>query len=149
MLRNLHDVVWVVAANGALARIFESNAKKELRELEVLEHPETRLHGRDLETSRPGRTFQSGGYGNHPVDPDISPKHHEAQVFAKILAERLEAGLNKGSYQRLYISASPHFLGDLRPHLSQNVIKSIIQEDHKDLTKLSLDEIRAHLPFLI
>jgi protein required for attachment to host cells len=149
MPRNLHDVVWIVVADGAVARIFESDAKKNLREIEVLSHPETRLHGHDLETSRPGRSFQSGGFGNHPIDPDISPKHHEAQAFAKILAERLHAAANQGSYKRLFISANPSFLGDLRPWLPETVRKMVIGELDKDLTKLRLEEIKSHLPFLL
>ncbi|XKH61845.1 host attachment protein [Halomonas sediminis] len=46
----------------------------------------------------------------------------------------------------MIISATPRFLGLLRETLPEAVRKCLVLELHKDLTALSSEEIRAHLP---
>ncbi|APE29936.1 hypothetical protein BOX17_02540 [Halomonas aestuarii] len=141
------EITWVVVADQARARLFSaSDQRGPLEEVEELVNPEGRLHDRDLNADSPGRAFDSMGEGRHAMGKHHSPKEQEAIRFAHEVGKRLAAGLQDGAYRHLIISATPHFLGLLRETLSEDVAKRVLLELHKDLTALSSDEIRAHLP---
>ena len=141
------EITWVVVADQARARLFSaSDQRGALEEVEELVNPEGRLHDRDLNADSPGRAFDSMGEGRHAMGKHHSPKEQEAMRFAQEVGKRLATGLHDGAYRHLIISASPHFLGLLRESLSERVAQSIVLELHKELTALSADEIRAHLP---
>lgn len=141
------ETTWVVVADQARARLFSAfDQNGSLEEVEDQANPEGRLHERDLKTDSPGRAFDSMGEGRHAMGKHHSPKEQEAIRFAHEVAERLAAGLHDGAYRHLIISATPRFLGLLREALPEDVAECIVLELHKDLTALSTDEIRAHLP---
>lgn len=139
---------WLIVANSSLARIFKIEKKHALVEMEVLEHPESRLHNRDLTSDKPGRDFESAGMGRHSLEPHSTPKEQEFNNFAKHIAHYLDNALNKGEFERLYISASPALLGLLRRALHPSTQKAISGELDKDMTQMKPDEIAHHLPFL-
>lgn len=139
---------WLLVANSSLARIFKIEKRQELKELKVLEHPESRLHNQDLVSDKPGRDFESAGVARHALEPKTLPKRHEFAVFAKFLADYLEEARNKGEFESLYIAASPALLGLLRQSLHPNTVKLIKGEVDKDMTQIKSQEILSHLPFL-
>src|SRR5690606_9286808 len=94
--------MWIVVADSSACRLFAADAPAgPLQELEVLSHPEGRLHEQDLVSDRPGRTFDSQGAGRHAKEVEVGPKKHEAIVFAGRIAERLEAGRVRNAFDKL------------------------------------------------
>jgi protein required for attachment to host cells len=140
---------WVLVANSSMAKIFKAEKNRVLKELEVMEHPESRLHDRDLVTSRPGRTFNSVGASRHAMEPQTSPKEVEFTNFARQISERLNQARAEGLYHKLYVVASPSFLGLLRQILNSSVTQVIAGEVSKDMTQSLPEDIREHLPYAL
>ena len=143
----MKEQAWVVVANGSIARIFVGQNDQALTELETLEHPATRVHGRDLVSGKPGRAFDSIGGGRHSLEPQLTPQKNEAQHFAEHLAQHLEHARKTGAFGKLYVIASPAFLGQLRNSLHTSTKDVIALEVDRDATSKTPVEIRAYLPF--
>lgn len=142
------DKIWVVAADSSRARIFETSAsRKPLRELETLTHPESRLHEGDLSDDGPGMVHESHGEGRHLTDNHR--KQHEAEVFAREVCRRLEAGRVEGAFNKLYLVAPPAFLGQLRECLDAPTRKLVAEEIDKNVALAKAHEIRKHLPYAL
>lgn len=136
---------WVLVANGAMARIF-SLVKNQLDELTVLTHPETRMHGHDLVTDKPGTSFSSGaGFGRYAMQQHTLPQKNEAEHFAKEVAQYLDLHHRKGEFEQLHLIAAPAFLGLLRHNLHAETQKSVLTELDKDLVEESPLQIRSYL----
>ena len=138
---------WVIAANGTYARIFKTAGGRQLTELDMLVHTESRLHTGDLISDKSGRSFSShqrGGGAGNTQRPSGSPKEQEANKFARDLVKRLEGGLNSGEFEQLYIAASPALLGILRTLLNSSTAQCIAKEVNRDLTHLKPIEIREY-----
>ncbi len=139
--------VWVLVADSSQARIFSAeNSQADLIEIEILLHPEGRLHEQDLDTDLPGKNRISEGAGGHAYSVENSPKEQEEIDFAIRVAHHLSDELNQNKFDRLYIVAAPSFLGDLRNALSSRVEKHVAFSLGKNIVKLSPEEIRTHLP---
>jgi len=138
---------WLIVANSSLARLFRFVTLRELEEIKVFEHPESRLHNLDFTTDRPGRDFESMGTGRHALEPKVLPKQQEFEEFAKQLADYLEQARQHGDFDTLYIAASPMLLGMLRQALNPNTTKLIKGEIDKDITHMPIREIPSYLPF--
>lgn len=139
---------WLIVANSSLARIFKIEKRHDLKEINVLEHPESRLHNMDLVSDKPGRDFESSGMARHALEPKTLPKRQEFAIFAKLIAEYLENAHQQGEFETLYVAASPSLLGLLRQAIHPNIAKLIKGEIDKDLTHTKTPEIPEHLPFL-
>lgn len=132
---------WIVIANSSVARIFEVENHTSLKELNQLIHPESRQHSRDLVSDRPGRGFESVGPARHNMEPKTNPQDQEIIDFAKKLCSHLDAARSKGTINRIYIAANPHFLGLIRKHLPAQTAQLIAAEVDKDITTLKPQEI--------
>ena len=141
------ETSWLIIANSSLARVYQLENKKKVTEIQSFEHPESRLHNRDLVSDRPGRDFESQGATRHALMPKVMPKKQETITFANQLSEFLEKERLKGTYQGLYIAANPALLGILRQSLNPNTAKLIKGEVDKDMTQLKPHEITDSLPF--
>jgi protein required for attachment to host cells len=139
---------WLIVANSSLARIFKIEKRHDLKEVKVLEHPESRLHNLDLVSDKPGRDFESAGMGRHAIEPKTLPKRQEFATFAKHIADYLENAHQNGEFEFLYVAASPSLLGLLRQAMNPNIAKSIKAEIDKDMTQMNPKELPSHLPFL-
>jgi protein required for attachment to host cells len=136
------DKVWVVAAESASARIFTAKGLLgPLTEIDVLVNPEARSHGRDLETERAGRSFDSEGEGRHAMEPSTDPHEQVVIRFARRVADRIEAGRVGGDFDRLVLLAAPRFLGHLRSALGREVRALVVREVAKDPARASAEEI--------
>lgn len=139
---------WLLVANSSIARLYKIEKHHELREIKVLEHPESRLRNLDLVTDKPGRDFESAGIGRHALEMKTLPKRQEFAVFAQQIADYLEQAHQQGEFDTLYVTANPSLLGLLRNSFPPNISKLIKAELDKDITHLSPQEIPSHLPFL-
>lgn len=141
--------VWVVAADAAKARLFESDQRtgQNLRELESWVNPELRLAEQELTTDRAGRGSNSSGEGRHALADSGDVKEVEAERFARELVKWLEHSYHEQRFAHLLVAAAPHFLGLLRQRMSKVLHESISAEISKDICHLEKPEqIRSHLP---
>jgi len=139
-------LTWILIADSTRARIFTANTPASpLEEIEEFTHTESRLHDREITSDLPGR-IKSTGAGGHAFEQPTDPKKHETDNFAHTLAQYLENAYNENRFEQLLIVAAPTFLGLLRSHLSEHVKKLVRFELNKELTLLSADDIREHLP---
>lgn len=138
--------VWVVAADNRRAKILETDTLMgSLTEIEDLVHPVARAHGRDLTSDRPGRSFDSRGQGRHAMEPETDVKRHEAEVFAKQVAERIELARSQGKFDQLVLIAAPQFLGLLRKSLSATTDGLVAKVVDKSVADLNATAIRKYL----
>lgn len=141
------ESIWVMAAGNAGATIYTSRGgKAELSELRHFEHPEGRLHDRELTSDLPGRAYDSSGEGRHAMEQTVDPKRQQSIVFARKLAEALHRACSAGECGKLYIAAPPTFLGVLREHYSKPVQDVLAMEVNNNLVGLTADEVRGHFP---
>lgn len=144
----INETTWVVVANSSRARIFRLESRNNLVEMDGLVHSKSRLREGDLVSDRKGRSFNRMGYGRHAMEQELDPHKQEAVHFASMLAEHLQKALQAGEYGRLYLSASPKFLGLLRQELDPHTSAVIVQELDKDMTELTTAQILEHLPYI-
>jgi protein required for attachment to host cells len=133
---------WVIAADASEARLFTRDKKfAPLTEQKDWLHPESRLHGHELETDRPGKSFASHGSGQSDMDPGTEPKKQEAERFATDLAKLLNTARARGDFEHLQIAADPTFLGLLRERLDSETRDCVERSVDKNVTKQSPDRI--------
>lgn len=138
---------WILAAESSRAIIYSVESRiKPLKELESFAHPEGRELEQDMTSDRPGRAFDTTGLGGrHSMGKEIDPKRHEAQVFAKRLADRLDQGRTQGDFDQLMLVAPPAFLGLLRESLNDQTLKLVSQSLDKNLLQAGEQSIRDNL----
>lgn len=136
---------WIVVANSSQARIFKIDKGHTLKEVKTFQNPEARMHPRDLYADKPGRSFESNTHARHSLEQAVSPKQQEITDFAKEVCDYLENARGNGVFHRLYLAASPSFLGSLRKSLSHPTLQLIEAEIDKDITHLNALEIEEYL----
>lgn len=137
-------VTWIVDADSSYARILaRRKAGSELEEVVDLNHPGARLKGKDLESDRPGRSYDSRGRGRHAMEPPHTRKDAGATRFA----ERINAYLveHDSQFDALVLVCPPKFLGELRKRLDGTVGRKVVREIGKDVVRLDLQKIRELL----
>lgn len=140
------DSTWIVVADAGRGRIFEMQQKGHLAEIEDFANPAERERNADLRTDGYGRFYGKGEREEgHTAEPPVSPKEHEAELFATHIAEYLDKARSRNKYSSLRLIAAPSFLGLLRNKLDQEVMKLVDQELDQDLTKVSIRELEQRL----
>jgi protein required for attachment to host cells len=138
---------WIVVTDSTRARIFSHDKKGQaLLMVKEMRHPESRMHGSELEADRPGTSFQSKGPGKHAMSQQVSPKEHEAWKLSKELADALDHARMEDKFDQLVLVAAPRFLGNMRKTLSDQVNRLVTAELDKNIAHLPENEILAHLP---
>lgn len=133
---------WIVVADSAEVRIFDADTRtRDLTEIAALIHPESRARDGELASDRPGRAFDSVGGGRHGMSKHVSPHEHEADLFARRIAERLSVGRESGEFEHLQLAAPPAFLGLLRKHLDSKVSNILQKTVTKNLVHENPDAI--------
>ena len=128
----------VIVADNARARIFASHSVlNHLEELEGFAHPEAHRSNRELTSDSAGRSVDQHG----ALEPATSPKAHEAENFARMLAQHLKDLHNQQHYEELVLIAPPKFLGLLNKQLPKPLDKRVSRTVDKDLTMRSIEEI--------
>ena len=137
---------WIVVADSSRGRIYvQDTPNGDLQEAEDLIHPSSRLHGGDLVSDRPGSDRGAVGQGRHVIDARTEAKEHEAETFAKEIAEHLKTARVEGRYQHLVLMAPPAFLGMLRENLDNKVLDLVVRQVDKNLVMHTAKDIRHHL----
>ncbi len=139
---------WVVVADEALARIFEiAGNGEDMVEVETLSFASGRADGADLRRDAYGRRAGSGTLsGSYPTaSAGEDELHHEAELFARRVADWLLEKKRANRYETLKIAAAPRFLGLLRKMLDPQVAADVVEELDKDLIKLDRRELTQRL----
>lgn len=139
--------IWVVVADSSRVRIFAvERANGPLKEIATIDHPEGRLHERDLTSDEPGRRFATAGPQRHGMAQPVSSKEETTIEFARDLARHLEANRVRGQFHRLYVAAAPRFLGHLREAMEPATAATVYKAYDKNWVKEDVATIREHLP---
>lgn len=139
--------IWIVAAGGGRARIFESAARAgPLTELRNLTDPSARQRARDIDTDAPGRSFDSFGRGRHAMAPRSERRQQNLQRFAADIADVLNRERRADRFDKLYLLAEPKLMGLLRAALDDATRSLVAGEIDRNLSVRSPETIRAHLP---
>lgn len=136
----------VAVAQRAKARLFRHEGPRSgLTEIRDLAHPESRAHGIDFDTDRPGRVHDRSGPGRHAMEVEESPKEREAANFAREVAAAINESRTHQGFDRLVLVAEPGFLGLLRGALDHASAKLVDGEVLKEIVEQKVDEIAKHL----
>lgn len=137
---------WILVADNSRARIFAAEkAAGSIHEIQTLAFPEGRLHEGDLTTDKGGRGHDPMA-GAHGIDVEGAHKHENAERFANLICDTLDAARTKGEFRKLYVLAAPAFLGLLRKHQTPSLKSMIADEIDKNLTTQTPEAIRKSLP---
>jgi len=147
------QATWIVTANNGRARVYaQKEANSALLEVEELTNPSQRGRVSDIDTDQLGqlaasKSIKSVGAATQPsgYEPNQTPLEHQAELFARSVADYLLQGYTQNSYQRLILAAGPEFLGLLRKLLDKNVSNAISLELNKDYTQLAPNDLQAQL----
>lgn len=131
---------WVIVADAARVRILEvHDAAPGLRP----------ALGAALVANKPdrsGNNRERKGHGGNAKEARTDPKDHEQQQLARQLVAVLRQARIESRVERLAIFAPPAFLGRLREAMDPALRSLIIEEDHKDISRLPEHELEARLP---
>lgn len=145
----------IVVANQAEAAFYDLDSRTgEPKFATRLTDPLAHLHDRDLKSDRPGRFFdhapldhgRRGATAHHGTGGERRPRKHEAELFARQIAEQLEHARRNAEFDRLVVMAAPSFLGLLRKVLPDSVRLQVAAEVGKDLVSEPVASVRAHIP---
>lgn len=131
---------WVVLADEGHARILERTQDGgALAPVKELDDPAAHAHNADFRHDAYGRRAGGGQpAGNTTESAGEEKLDHEAELFARRVAQELLSAYQGKRFDELRIAAAPRFLGRLRKELDAQVRKCVTQELDKDL--LQLDE---------
>lgn len=134
----------VAVCDSARVRYFVTEKPNGLlEEQEGQTHQRSRQKESELTTDDSGHGFSpAGGFSLGTADAS----KHEAQLFARVVAEKLNRAALAKKMDRLYILAPPEFLGMLRPALHSETQALLAQTEPVNVVKEGLERIRRHLP---
>jgi protein required for attachment to host cells len=134
------EPTWVVVADEGCARFFSHSADEELTPVDELTDAGAHADNADLRRDAYGRRGSSvtSSAGEDKLG-------HEAEGFARRIAERLAQAHREQRYVELRIAAAPRFLGRLRRVLDPEVAKTVVEEIDKDLLQLDRRELTRRL----
>lgn len=141
---------WILIANSSVAHCYTYDPKKfakgeiRLDKIASHTHPESRKKDADLITDRAGY-FKSGDLGHGSYESETDPKELEAEIFARELADKLDASCQQKEFTQMILVSPPHFFGILNKHFSKNLLNHICKTIQKDYTKAPIKELESHL----
>lgn len=121
----MEERTWIVVANGRFARVYLSVRNGPLEEVETL------------------------GDDDPESEPPVPARPDEMADFARIVARHLDKALDGKQFQKLYLVASPAFLGLIRPDLSQRVEAVLAGEVTKDLVHHTPEQVRDNFSLVL
>ena len=138
----------ILVADRGGARLF---AKKSdgLERIEMIDHPDGTLKGREIDSDKPGRSFDSVGHGRHANGREHTATDHVADVFALHLAKMLEQRRNQNQIGKLVLVADSRFLGKLRAALTPSTAKLVVGSLDSDLAGIPDRDLLGHVSHLL
>jgi protein required for attachment to host cells len=144
------NTTWILVANRANARLFESNGPGKGPQLrQEIPHPEGRLTNHEMGSDRPGRAYDSHGQGRHAMGKEHDNTEQTAIRFAKQLSLLLDDGRSRNQFTRLVLVAEARFLGQLRDALSPATSSLVAASLDKDLPGVAGQELARQLENVI
>ena len=139
----------IVIADGAKAFFYQNDGVgKGLTSLDKdMTHKVPRSH--EIDTDRPGRSFQSFGSARSSMEPRTDPHELEETRFAGSLIDRIKAALDGDEADRVIIAADPQTLGEMRKAMPKSLAAKLTGTLDKDLTKTPVAQLAKHLEGLI
>jgi len=135
----------IVIANEADLRLLENaGVGKGLRQISA----KSRDDFADVATryaDAPGREQAAPGTAIHGLDRSSSERRQMREAFAAHVVQEAEAEWKTGTYSRIVLAASPKMLGALRAALPKTMSDHLLADLDKDLAKLPLADLPAHL----
>jgi protein required for attachment to host cells len=131
--------VWVLVADEGRACILEYGGPgRELAEVEELTYAAAHAANADLRRDAYGRRAGSGtkAASSTTESAGADKLDHEAELFARRIADRLAQARVQQRFSQLRIAAAPRFLGHLRKQLNDEVKSTVVHELDKDLLQL-------------
>lgn len=137
---------WIVLADGARARILlNSGPGKGLQQLEGELFTNPLPPSREINSDRPGRSFNSTGAVRHAMEPGIDPHRQRKLDFLRKVASYLDRACQRNEFDRLIIIAPPTAMGDIRSGISGAVRDRIHAEMPLDLVDHPNDSVKDHV----
>ncbi len=137
---------WIAVLDAAQARFF---ALRKTNDGQVFEKSAETLNAdrtREERGGKPGRSFSSAHNGvRHAIEPHKNFRKLEKHNFMVEVAEALDEALGAGRYAQLVLVVPPRSLGELREILPERVLKAVMLEVPKNLTKLAPDALWTKL----
>jgi protein required for attachment to host cells len=139
---------WILVSNRSQAKLLSADsAGGDWSVVIGFEHPAGRERSQEVRSdSAPGRMLKSKGEGTRSaLEPRTWPKDVEAEHFARLLAEYLDAAVSKHEVEGIVLVAPPQFLGLLQDTVGRQTAKRVRTTIPKDLAMLDPAEIRQRL----
>ena len=123
---------WVVVADGTHARLFQNIGEKDVLQL------------RQADVWTPENVEASAGTAEDGAS-DATIVQVDETLFARQLAQRLNAEALDHAFDHLFLVADPSTLGEMRPRLHVEATRRLCGELAKTLTNSSLEDIERSL----
>jgi protein required for attachment to host cells len=137
---------WVLIADAARARVFESKGKGTgLTVVQDMSFDAQLAPSHEIGSDRPGRSFESVGSTRHAMESPSDPHREQKRQFARRIADAVEQKQAARSFDRLVLVAPAVTMGDLRAILPDKVKAVVAAELVADLTNTPMSELPAHL----
>ncbi len=141
--------MWVLAANASNAKLYETDGMRHgrhnLKLIEEFSHKESREKVSDIVADRVGHYQSRNGGAHGSFSNRTDPKTLEAETFASELAQRLNSGLVKNSYENLVVIAAPRFHELLKSKCPREVNQLVVKDINKDYTNSPVIDLQDHL----
>ncbi|MBC8338922.1 MAG: host attachment protein [Alphaproteobacteria bacterium] len=136
---------WIVVADEKAVRVFQTIGFGKGFDERKGSYPAAEpVPDRELVSDKPGRAFDSRGFGRHAMEFRTSPKRTEEKKFARKIAEWLIDEDRRHHFDRLAIIAPPKLLGDLRREIPGGLNSKVFREVAKDFVNESSAKIAKH-----
>lgn len=126
---------WVLVAQSGGAKLFEFS-KRNLGDWSLVKewiHPRGLRPDRELDSDRPGRSFDAIGNHRHAMSRELTASETEDRRFAKEIIDYLENERSLGRFSKLSLISGPQFLGLLREKMSRSLHAVVTDTFHKNL----------------
>lgn len=141
-----HRITWIVMADGSRARIVTRRTEEPgFDVIAAFASSDAHAPSRELGADRPGRSRESAASAHHAIEPRHDLHGERKTAFIRSVAEHLNRAAAERAFHDLVLFAPPHCLGELRNRLDATTTHKIKATFPKDLTKLPIAELPAHL----
>lgn len=150
MKSHAEHATWILLAHGAGATIYKKDFGRASMVVPVEEvpHPSGRLRSGQLESDRPGRSFDRMGGARHALATHESASEHDAHLFALDLVARLERLRMEQHIHQLVLIAPPKLLGIVREAASEPLRSCMNAALAKDLPRADAEQVGMYLDAL-
>lgn len=141
---------WIVSANASRARFFSQEQPSEpLEEINDMVNEAARERMLDatetdkLDPRAASKSAHSVGAATPTklYEPQQTPDKHQAELFARDIADYLLQAYREGRYRQLTLIVSPQFLGTLRALLDPQLESAVRLEINKDYTHFNAQQL--------